>query len=70
MPKPGSTFVKTIERGPNKGDRVRFRVAPGGNPYPIQVLRDVGNDSTLRNNSGVIFGKRKAKRRRLPMRRS
>lgn len=50
---PGTTFVKTITRGPNKGDRVRFRVGPSGKPYPIEVLRDTGGPSTLRNNPGV-----------------
>ena len=58
MPKPGSTFTKTITRGPNKGDRVQFRVAAGGKPFPIRVLRDKGGDSTLRNNS-IPFGKKK-----------
>lgn len=56
---PGTEFVKVIERGPNKGDRVRFRVAPGGKPYPIAVLRDKGGDSTLKDNAGVRFGKEK-----------
>ena len=59
MPKPGSTFTKMITRGPNKGDRVTFKVAPGGNPYPIRVLKDKGNNSTLKNNPGVKFGKKK-----------
>ena len=54
----GRTFTKTITRGPNKGDRVQFRVAPGGHPYPIRVLRDKGGDSTLKDN-GVPFGKKK-----------
>lgn len=58
----GRTFTKTISQGPNKGDRVRFRVAPSGKPYPIRVLRDKGGDSTLKDNAGVKFGKkRKAK---------
>lgn len=61
MAEPGKTFTKTITRGPNKGDRVVFRVAPGGNPYPIRVLHDKGGDSTLRDNAGVKFGKRKSK---------
>lgn len=52
---PGRTFTKTITRGPNKGDRVVFKVAPGGHPYPIRVLRDVGAPSTLRGNPGVKF---------------
>lgn len=59
--KVGSTFTKTIERGPNKGDRVQFKVAPSGKPYPIRVLSDRGNDSTLRDNS-VPFGKKKKKK--------
>ena len=54
--KPGIVFTKTIEQGPNKGDRVQFRVAPGGHPYPIRVLHDRGGDSTLRND-GIPFGK-------------
>ena len=63
--KPGSTFTKTITRGPNKGDRVTFKVARGGKPYPKRVLRDKGHNSTLRNNPGVKFGrKRRTKRKR------
>ena len=61
MAKPGTTFTKTITRGPNKGDRVVFRVASGGHPYPIRVLHDKGGDSTLKDNAGVVFGKRKRK---------
>lgn len=67
---PGKEFTKTIERGKNKGDRVRFRVGPSGKPFPVQVLLDLGGNSTLRNNSGVVFGKRKKERRRLPLRRA
>ena len=59
MPKPGSTFTKTLTRGPNKGDSVVFKVAPGGKPYPSRVLRDKGGDSTLKDNAGVKFGKSK-----------
>lgn len=59
--KVGSTFTKTITRGPNKGDKVTFRVAPGGKPYPIRVLKDKGKNSTLRDNPGVKFGKKKKK---------
>ena len=55
--KPGTTFTKRITRGPNKGDTVRFRVGPSGKPYPIRVLADVGKPSTLRDNSGVRFGR-------------
>lgn len=60
--KAGSTFTVTISRGPNKGDRVQKRVAPGGKEYPIRVLHDKGNNSTLKNNPGVRFGKKKKKR--------
>lgn len=56
--KVGSTFTKIIEQGPNKGDRVQFKVAPSGKPFPIRVLHDKGNNSTLKDNSGVKFGKR------------
>ena len=52
--KVGSTFTKTIEQGPNKGDRVRFQVAPSGKPFPIRVLRDKGKDSTLRDRPGLF----------------
>jgi len=61
--KPGSTFTKKVTRGPNKGDTTRFKVAPGGKPYPIAVLKDVGKPSTLRNNPGVKFGKHKKRKR-------
>lgn len=54
---PGTTFKKKIEQGPNKGDIVVFRVAPSGKPYPIRVIKDVGGDSTLRDNS-IPFGKK------------
>lgn len=57
--KVGSTFTKIIVKGKNKGDRVRFRVAPSGKPYPIKVLNDKGNNSTLKNNSGVKFKNKK-----------
>ena len=53
------TFTKTITRGPNKGDVVTFKVAPGGKPYPSVVRKDRGKRSTLRNNSGVRFSKKK-----------
>jgi hypothetical protein len=55
---PGATFTKTIERGPNKGDTVQFKVAPGGKPFPQRVLADRGKPSTLRDNSGVKFSKK------------
>lgn len=58
----GRTFTKTIEQGPNKGDRVQFRVSPSGKPYPIRVLRDKGNNSTLKDNAGVKFGKKAKKK--------
>ena len=57
--KPGSNFTKVITRGPNKGDKVRFKVGPSGKPYPIRVLSDKGKRSTLRDNSGVKFRKKK-----------
>ena len=57
--KPGKVFTKTITRGPNKGDRVSFKVGPSGKPYPRRVLNDKGSNSTLRDNPGVKFGKRK-----------
>lgn len=54
------TFTKTITRGPNKGDTVTFKVAPkSGKPYPVRVVKDVGRNSTLRDNSGVKVGKKK-----------
>ena len=62
---PGKVFTKTIMRGPNKGDRVQFKVAKGGNPYPIRVLRDKGGDSTLKGD--VPFGKKKAASKKRPM---
>ena len=57
--KPGTTFTKKVSRGPNKGDTVAFKVAPGGKPYPTRVVQDVGKPSTLRDNPGVKFGKKK-----------
>ena len=56
------TFTKKIERGPNKGDTVTFKKGPSGKPYPVRVVKDVGSSSTLRDNSGVAFGKKKKKR--------
>ena len=58
----GAKFTKTIEQGPNKGDRVVFRVSPSGKPFPIRVLSDKGGNSTLKDN-GIPFGKRKAKKK-------
>ena len=60
--KTGSTFTKTIQRGPNKGDKVQFKVAPSGKPYPVRVLKDKGKNSTLKNNPGVKIGKKKRKK--------
>jgi len=57
--KPGSTFTKVIERGPNKGDTVQFKVGPSGKPFPQKVVKDKGNNSTLKDNSGVTFSKKK-----------
>ena len=57
--KAGSTFTKKITRGKNKGDIVKFKVAKGGKPFPTRVLKDTGKRSTLRNNSGVKFGKKR-----------
>ncbi len=46
--KVGSTFTKRISQGPNKGDTVRFKVAPSGKPYPVRVLKDRGSRSTVK----------------------
>ena len=58
--KVGSTFTKTITRGANKGDKVKFKVAPSGKPFPSRVLKDKGNNSTLKGS--VPFGKKKKKK--------
>lgn len=58
------TFTKKITRGPNKGDTTKFRVAPGGKPYPIKIVKDVGKPSTLRDNSGVDFPSTKKRRKK------
>lgn len=63
LKKPGSKFTKIIERGPNKGDKVSFKVGPSGKPYPTRVLKDVNNSSTLRDNPGVKFGKGNGKKK-------
>ena len=55
----GKMKTKKITRGPNKGDTVKFKGSPSGKPYPVRVIRDVGNNSTLKNNPGVKFGKKK-----------
>ena len=60
--KPGSTFTKTVTRGPNKGDRVSFKVAKGGKPFPTRVLKDKGNNSTLKGS--VPVGKKKAAKKK------
>lgn len=49
------TFTKTIRKGKNKGDVVKFKIAPGGKPYPVRVFKDRGRRSTLRGNRGVKF---------------
>ncbi len=62
----GSEFTRVVKQGPNKGDTVRYRVAPGGKQYAVAVIRDRGNNSTLKG-SGIRFGgksKSRAKRRR------
>lgn len=55
----GKTMTKKITRGPNKGDTVQFKGSPSGKPFPSRVIKDVGGDSTLRDN-GIQFGKKKA----------
>lgn len=57
--KTGATFTKTITQGPNKGDRVVFKVSPSGKPFPTRVLRDKGNNSTLKGD--VPIGRKKKK---------
>lgn len=54
---PGETVTRTITKGPNKGDKVVFKFATGGKPFPIRVIKDVGKKSTLRNNPGVKIGR-------------
>lgn len=41
-------FTKKITQRGNKGDTVEFKIAPGGKPYPVRVVKDVGNDSSLK----------------------
>lgn len=55
----GKTTTRKVTRGPNKGDTVTFKGSPSGKPYPTRVVKDVGKKSTLRNNPGVKFGKKK-----------
>lgn len=57
--KDGETRTKIITRGPNKGDKVVFKGSPSGKPFPTRVIKDVGKNSTLKNNAGVKFGKKK-----------
>lgn len=57
----GKTRTKTISRGPNKGDKVVFKGSPSGKPFPTRVLHDKGGDSTLKDNPGVKFGKKRKK---------
>ncbi len=57
--KPGSTVTRKVRRGTNKGDTVTFGFGPSGKPFPKRVVRDVGPRSTLRDNPGVKFGRRK-----------
>lgn len=59
--KVGSSFTKTIERGPNKGDKVKFKVAPSGKPFPTRILNDKGNNSTIKGS--VPSGKKKTKKK-------
>lgn len=59
---PGKTATRTIKRGPNVGDKVQFKGSPSGKPYPTRVIHDKGNNSTLRDNPGVRFGKKKKHR--------
>ena len=57
--KTGATFTKTVTKGPNKGDKVAFKVAPSGKPFPTRVISDKGNNSTLKGS--VPVGKKKKK---------
>ena len=56
----GKTMTKKITRGPNKGDTVQFKGTPSGKPFPSRVIKDVGGNSTLRDN-GIPIGKKKSK---------
>ncbi len=57
---PGTKFTKIMTKGPNKGDTHRLQVVSGGgNFFPIAVLKDKGNNSSLKNNPGVKFPKGK-----------
>ena len=57
----GKMRTKVVTRVPNKGDLTKFKGSPSGKPWPVRVLHDKGGDSTLRNNPGVKFGKKKKK---------
>lgn len=55
--KSGSTSTRKVTKGPNKGDTVRFKVAPGGKEYPTRVTRDTGS----KNQSKIGKSSRKKK---------
>ena len=55
--KAGSTFTKTLTRGPNKGDTVAFKVASGGKVFPTRIVSDTGSKNTSK------VAKQKKKRR-------
>jgi hypothetical protein len=59
----GKSMTKKITRGPNKGDTVQFKGSPSGKPFPSRVIKDVGGNSTLRDN-GIPIGKKKAKKKK------
>jgi hypothetical protein len=57
------TQRRKITRGPNKGDTIIAKAKSAaamkaGNWWPTRVIKDRGGNSTLRDNSGVKFGKR------------
>ena len=55
------TTTKTLTRGPNKGDRVKFATARhgAGKKYPLKIVKDTGK----RNTSKIARRQRAAKRR-------
>lgn len=60
--KPGSSVTKTVTKGPNKGDKVRFKANSAsaeipGKLNPKRVIKDTGK----KNTSGVIKGKKPIK---------
>jgi len=62
--KPGSSVTKTVTKGPNKGDKVRFKANSAsaqipGKLNPKRVTKDVGK----KNTSGVVKGKKPIKSR-------